>query len=55
MAETDDSDYMLEAFSRKIIATRNLRSLESKSKKEGKAAPSEDEEENRPPFKPSSF
>ena len=55
MAETDDADSMLEAFSRKIIATRNLRSLEGKSTKTGKTVPSEDDEENKPPFKPSSF
>ena len=53
MAETDDPDSLLEAFSRKITAVRNLRSLEGKSKKEGRAAPSEDDEEHKPPFKPS--
>ena len=57
MAGTGDSDSMLEAFSRKIIAVRNLRSLEGKSKKEVRRTDSEsksDEDENdRPPFKPS--
>lgn len=53
MTETDDSDFILEAFSRKIIARRNLRSLEGKSTKTEETVPSEDED--KPPFKPSSF
>ncbi len=55
MAETDASDAMLDAFNRKVIARQNLRSLDAAdtSKKEaGKSAPSEDEEAEKPPFKP---
>lgn len=56
MTDTDDSDSMLEAFSRKTTATRNLHSLEGKGKKEGKSAPSDNEDEDdRPPFEPGLF
>ena len=55
MVETDDPASILEAFSRKVIARRNLRSLEGKSTETEKIVPSEDEEEDKPPFKPSSF
>ena len=53
MREIEDSDFILEAFSRKVIARRNLRSLEGKSTKTEKTVPSEGEEEDKPPFKPS--
>lgn len=55
MAETDDPDSMLEAFSRKVIARRNLRSLSGDGAKEtGRSDSESDEDENdRPPFKPS--
>ena len=56
MAETDDPDSLLEAFSRKIVARRNLRSLEGESAKQagGSDSESDEDESDRPPFKPSS-
>ena len=55
MAETDDPDSILEAFSRKVIARRNLRSLEGKSAEEigGSGSESDEDENDRPPFEPS--
>lgn len=55
MTETDDPDAILDTFNRKVIARRNLHSLVSKSTETEKTVPSEDEEEDKPPFKPSSF
>ena len=55
MAETEDSDFMLESFSRKTIARSNLRSLNGDSAKEvGRSeSKSEEDESERPPFEPS--
>ena len=54
MAENTDPDAILDTFNRKVIARLNLRSLEGKSTETEKTVPSEDEED-KPPFKPSSF
>ena len=56
MTNTDDSDYLLEAFSRKIAAKRNLKSLETGDKSEKNKTIKDfkgrkDEEEDRPIFK----
>ncbi|MDE0343618.1 MAG: hypothetical protein OXK82_10705 [Deltaproteobacteria bacterium] len=55
MAETDDADSLLEAFDKKAIARRNLRSLSGDSAKEmgGSDSESEEDESDRPRFKPS--
>lgn len=59
MAETDDADSLLEAFSRKTIARLNLRSLDGEvGKQVGRSdldSESDEDENDRPPFKPSSF
>ena len=56
MAETNDSDSVLEAFRRKVTARRNLRSLEAQDENARDAKkPFEENEKDKPPFKPSSF
>lgn len=54
MSRAGDSDSILTKFDRKITARKNLQALdEGKSKDVGKPVPpSEDEEAEKPPFKP---
>lgn len=63
MTKADDPDLLLEAFDKRATARRNLRSLDpipdeltalNESRKDKKGPPEEDEAD-KPPFKPSSF
>ena len=57
MAETDGPDSILEAFDKKAISRRNLRSLSGDSSKETGRSDSESDkdEADKPPFKPGLF